>query len=503
MLPRELSISGRLSRAGFWLRHAGALPTGLFVAVAADDLIGRPWDLVAVALLLLSLVSVWGRRLHDRNLSAAWLLAGLVPVLGAGWLLIECGLRGTHPKAGRYGPMPRLLRRPERTAVSANTAADDRIEPTLAPQPPAPAPAAPGPRAPRSPARHRATDAAMRAMLPASLLLAALWTTVGSWALAPEDLQRPQVRSLRSVPGWFLAASHAEYAAFLERDDPAPLTSRFPLFAHIGLFWDTREAVVDQTASEPWAPGEQSQLLVAGLSTSFDYAIRGLYERSLGRLSEALSDGTLTDEDRLAARVARQRAEQMRLKPWQPFAWDVPLRALWSEVPVLGPNALRKLERRWWLSSQYAFHVVAERLSAMSGTAPVGAVPTITAVVVDRLPEAVVATLPPGTGVERLADGVRLLVPRAAGFTETALALSRQAIQIREIAGNRGEIVVSLLADSETMKAVPGTHVLLTQPVMTRPGRVRVVAAVPVPALSDALRLAIASRTAVEQVHDF
>lgn len=105
-LAQELSWSGRVSRGGFWLRHALLVPAGLFLAIATDDLIGRPWDLAFVGLLVASLLSVWARRIHDRGRSAVWLLAAIVPVLGPALLLIECGLRGSSAAAARFGPPP-------------------------------------------------------------------------------------------------------------------------------------------------------------------------------------------------------------------------------------------------------------------------------------------------------------------------------------------------------------------------------------------------------------
>ncbi|TDM05920.1 MAG: hypothetical protein C4K60_14630 [Ideonella sp. MAG2] len=99
----ELSTSGRISRQGFWLRHFLVLPVALFVCVAATDLLGSPLDLLPTLIVTVGLTSTWGRRLHDRGLSSWWLLAAVLPVLGALWLLYECGLRGTSISAARFG----------------------------------------------------------------------------------------------------------------------------------------------------------------------------------------------------------------------------------------------------------------------------------------------------------------------------------------------------------------------------------------------------------------
>ena len=102
----ELLPIGRLDRLGFWWRHLLVLPPALFVCIAADQLLGRPLGLAAAFATTLFLVSAWGRRLHDRGRSAAWLLAAAVPVLGALFLTVECGLLGARDGADRYGAPP-------------------------------------------------------------------------------------------------------------------------------------------------------------------------------------------------------------------------------------------------------------------------------------------------------------------------------------------------------------------------------------------------------------
>jgi uncharacterized membrane protein YhaH (DUF805 family) len=100
----EFVPSGRLGRGAFWLRHLVGLPVGLFVCIAADTVVGRPAGFLAALLMTLFLVSVWGRRLHDRGRSAWWLLLAAIPVLGALALIVDCALLGTRAGAASDGP---------------------------------------------------------------------------------------------------------------------------------------------------------------------------------------------------------------------------------------------------------------------------------------------------------------------------------------------------------------------------------------------------------------
>lgn len=95
----EFLTTGRLGRAGFWLRHAVVLPVALFLCICADQVVGRTAGFVAALLTTWFLVSVWGRRLHDRGRSAWWLLAVCVPLLGALALFVDCALLGSRGAA--------------------------------------------------------------------------------------------------------------------------------------------------------------------------------------------------------------------------------------------------------------------------------------------------------------------------------------------------------------------------------------------------------------------
>ena len=102
----EVTTTGRLGRAGFWLRHLVGLPIGLFLCIGADSLVGPSAGLGAATLTTLFLVSTWGRRLHDRGRSAWWLLLAALPVLGALALIVDCAFLGTRGGAQRYGDVP-------------------------------------------------------------------------------------------------------------------------------------------------------------------------------------------------------------------------------------------------------------------------------------------------------------------------------------------------------------------------------------------------------------
>ena len=102
-----LSIEGRINRAQYWafvlLYLAGA------IACAIVDSILPTGGLIGIVFALAALypsICVLARRWHDRDKSGWWTLIGLIPVIGAIWILVDCGcLKGTDGP-NRFGPDP-------------------------------------------------------------------------------------------------------------------------------------------------------------------------------------------------------------------------------------------------------------------------------------------------------------------------------------------------------------------------------------------------------------
>jgi hypothetical protein len=90
-------------------------------------------------------------------------------------------------------------------------------------------------------------------------------------------------------------------------------------------------------------------------------------------------------------------------------------------------------------------------------------------------------------------------VPRYEAFNTYARWLAAQGVDFIEVAGNRGEIVVSELVPQGWKPGVG--RVLFEQPILTQPGRRRVVFALPVAQLSAALRRAAGAGSAVQVEH--
>jgi hypothetical protein len=318
--------------------------------------------------------------------------------------------------------------------------------------------------------------------------------------VTPELHRRGAEQTFLTFPEWFLVHSPAEYAVFVRTEPP----SEFPFFGHIRQFWESYRAVTaaTQRGGYPLNFGYHVMIMVIGVSTTGEYALRSAYENVAGRLSELTASG-LTDEDRYGARVAQDYVDFIRVRPWYEYDFAGKLAGLWRETPAWGGGMLRKWERRYALTSEYAAKALYGWLiMKATKTAYEDARPD-TAVWVDRLPAGIETGLPDLAVLQRLPDGSALItVPRYEAFKVYSSALAQRGCTFREIAGNRGAILVSALVPANWSPG-PGQQVLFTQPVLTRPAEKRVALTVTVPELHTLLNRIRNEGDALEHVYDY
>src|ERR1700736_1781265 len=99
--------------------------------------------------------------------------------------------------------------------------------------------------------------------------------SAGHVVAAPVD-RRGEEQTFLTFPEWFLVFSPAEYADFVRQHTP----DEFCFWGHIGQFWHGYGAVIDQTRArrEPTNWGYLVMIVVIGLCTTVEYAIRSAYE---------------------------------------------------------------------------------------------------------------------------------------------------------------------------------------------------------------------------------
>ena len=98
------------------------------------------------------------------------------------------------------------------------------------------------------------------------------------------DYPRLEEQSYLTLPEWYIVYSADEYAAFITKNRP----SQFPYFQAIGQYWGSYYGMCAVTRGRsPFNSGYHLALAVIGTSFTVENLLKGVYENSIGWLTEA------------------------------------------------------------------------------------------------------------------------------------------------------------------------------------------------------------------------
>jgi hypothetical protein len=323
------------------------------------------------------------------------------------------------------------------------------------------------------------------------------WLQNEAKPLTPAEHIRTPDQTYLTYPEWFLVFGPAEYAESMR----TRTASRFPLTTHIHQAWESYAAVSDQIAGT-YPPNDEYNTMIKVINTSstFEFGIKAAYEEVIGRITDVGAGTIATEEDRFAARFAQEYIDVIYYVPWYEFDFIKQTKTLWSEVPWFGAHPLRKLERRFFLTSELLTKAVYGWANKQAALFAYGKPLMVTYVVLDRAPSGKMEGV---TIKQTYPDGSVLAEwPRYGPFTPLAIEAARQGVAFREIAGNRTATLISAVGPADwqpTGKAVS----LFSQPIPTKPGQCRWAIATPVANLHTTLKRMADDGLTVEHVFDF
>lgn len=308
--------------------------------------------------------------------------------------------------------------------------------------------------------------------------------------------RREEARTWLTYPEWHIVYSADSFGRFLEKNPP----SGYSYLRDIRGFWSGYCAVNRAAAASGGADGgTRVMLYTIGLSFSAELLVKGLYENTLGRLSEWLG-GWDSADDRYATKVQQRYGAFMHETPWYEFPFGKAFNGLWSTTEP--EHKLRHWERRLALSGEYGVKAGYAGLLGWASGASLGR---------DERTLRFVATASPAA-IQRVdsrlkpvgnagSAGTVVEAPRYAQFTELLNKLSNSQVELVEISGNDDVFVTALLP----AKAGPvqGAERLMSMPLADRPGWQRVGLSTKVLALLPLLRTIRSSGGQVEHVYDY
>ncbi len=315
-----------------------------------------------------------------------------------------------------------------------------------------------------------------------------------------KDYSRPEDDAYLSYPEWYIVWSYQEKADFQENNLP----SGFPYFGAIRQYWNGYCCVSRLTRGKyEFNAGEQVSLFVIGTSFSAEYILKGVYENTIGRLSEWTGGHQFTDEDRYAYKVAREYADFVYVRPFYEFHFARHVKGLWAETSVRGPHPIRKWERKIFLTVDYLVEAFYCWFIEQGTHLTYGREPAETYAWVENLDDTLLAQMPNLKVVKRVGPQVFIVdIPRYQEFTGVASMLAQHGVRFVEIAGN-SQITLSVLAPQAWHYDGSVARPLFSMPVLTRSGWQRVVFTCGVPLLAQFLSALHSDMVMVEHVYDY
>ena len=298
--------------------------------------------------------------------------------------------------------------------------------------------------------------------------------------------RRPESATYLAFPEQFLAHNAHEYAQALAAGPP----SRYPYFRAIGQYWRGYYRVFKITQSKyGFKTGDHRLPILIGLGFTAENAVKGIYENTIGRLTERFSDGGRSAEDQYAARKAAEYATSLRTSPSYEFSYGRALGDLWR-TPARGAYQARKIERRTILTIEYNLKALYAWMLGIA--APADPPPQIHALaLVSRSPEVI-------------------SLPRDELFTAALSVLVGKGVTIYEIAGN-DEIFLTALGPASALNGPEGGplkpantwRVEFVEPLLTEPSVVRIGLTVPPSCLGRLLADLQSSGATLERAYAF
>jgi hypothetical protein len=285
-------------------------------------------------------------------------------------------------------------------------------------------------------------------------------------AITENGYRRKPDSTYFTFPEWYIVYSFEDFGRFLDRGSE----SGFNYGSHIVGFWRSfctiNRAVPDSGQSRFEV---KLMIYVIGISYSVEYAIKGFYENTIGRITEWIRGDARTPQDDYARAVLQDYAAFLYTVPWYKYPFREKLDGLFAtSAPT--PSRVRSYERDFALGTDYFIKIGYAWLIQKALDASSEDEARDIFWVVATLPPDVMAKEPRIKPIKVLTPEWQLIqTPRYKAFGEILQSLLDQGIGIAEIAGNR-EIFITVIAPKGKKLDAKDTSELFSLDLDARPG---------------------------------
>lgn len=307
---------------------------------------------------------------------------------------------------------------------------------------------------------------------------------------------RNESRTYFSFPEWYIVYSAQEYGEFVSA---GKYPSQFPFFDAIGQLWSSWDMAV-LAGGEPDST-TNTVLWTIAVSFTVEYGIIGLYENTIGWVSEWLNFRYKTVEDVYTEEVAIEYGEFLNQTPWYAFPYMGALKGLWQ---TFGWSSLspRGIERRISFTIGYGVKALyAATIAALSASTFEGGAGQLTSVELEINP-VVLDTKGIPYEVSTTSNYLIASLPRYRAFRDPLVTLTAAGADFVSIQGN-GTIALSLITAKNLECPTVGSYELFQLPLVTDEMVVRRVLKIPVTELASTIRALTSCGLEIEHVYDY
>ena len=318
-------------------------------------------------------------------------------------------------------------------------------------------------------------------------------------AIDEPGYRRKASNTFFTFPEWYIVYSFEDFGRFLDNGSE----SGFGYITQIMGFW---RSLCTINRAVP-ASGEslfevKSMIYVIGVSYSAEYAIKGIYENTIGRITELIRGPARTPQDDYARNVLQDYAAFLYTIPWYKYPFRDKLNGL-TAISAPTPSRIRTWERDFALGAEYLVKIGYAKLIQKALDASSDDEPRDIMFVVATPPPDVLAKDPRIKPVRALTSEWQLVqAPRYKALTEIILGLLDQGYGLAEIAGNH-EILITVIAPKTADLDVKETTELFSLDLDARPGFRRASLRTRIDRLVDINRYLKARGASIEHFYDY
>jgi hypothetical protein len=317
--------------------------------------------------------------------------------------------------------------------------------------------------------------------------------------IADAGYRRNEANTYFTFPEWYIVYSFEDFGRFLDHGSE----SGFKYGRHILGFWRSF-CTINRFAAGRYQnlSDVKTMIYVIGFSYSIEYAVKGAYENTIGRLFEWIRGPQLTPQDEYARSVLQDYAAFLYTIPWYKYPFRDKLAGL-RAIQASTPSPARTAERDFALGTEYRIKIGYAGLIQKALDAANDDEPREIMFVVRTLPSEFLAREPRIRVIHALTPEWQLvLTPRYKDFTEIVKLLLKEGFPIAEIAGNKNIMITAIAADG-SMPVIEGVRPLFSLALDARPGFRRIGLGAKVDQLVPITKALESAGVSIEHFYDY